>query len=103
MKHKVSFYLTLTRLVISTNNAYELEIIILVNENFSCTPIRPLHWLCLFQRYKADGHHTIVLAGEEYGSGSSRDWAAKGPMLLVYACHTTVVFFAGYYKFARIF
>lgn len=45
--------------------------------------IRPLYWLCLFQRYKADGHHTIVLAGEEYGSGSSRDWAAKGPMLLV--------------------
>ncbi|PUZ72230.1 hypothetical protein GQ55_2G377200 [Panicum hallii var. hallii] len=33
-------------------------------------------------RYKADGYHTIVLAGEEYGSGSSRDWAAKGPMLL---------------------
>ncbi|KAL6840703.1 hypothetical protein ACP4OV_029567 [Aristida adscensionis] len=32
-------------------------------------------------RYKADGHPTIVLAGEEYGSGSSRDWAAKGPML----------------------
>jgi len=25
-----------------------------------------------------------VLAGEEYGSGSSRDWAAKGPMLLVF-------------------
>ena len=24
----------------------------------------------------------IVLAGKEYGSGSSRDWAAKGPMLL---------------------
>ncbi|XP_020591270.1 putative aconitate hydratase, cytoplasmic isoform X2 [Phalaenopsis equestris] len=33
-------------------------------------------------RYKADGHETIVLAGAEYGSGSSRDWAAKGPMLL---------------------
>ncbi|CAN6457564.1 unnamed protein product [Victoria cruziana] len=33
-------------------------------------------------RYKADGHDTIVLAGAEYGSGSSRDWAAKGPMLL---------------------
>ena len=44
-----------------------------------------------FQRYKADGHHTIVLAGEEYGSGSSRDWAAKGPMLLVYANHTTAI------------
>ncbi|XP_020096555.1 aconitate hydratase isoform X2 [Ananas comosus] len=33
-------------------------------------------------RYKAAGHDTIVLAGEEYGSGSSRDWAAKGPRLL---------------------
>ncbi|PPS11717.1 hypothetical protein GOBAR_AA08927 [Gossypium barbadense] len=34
-------------------------------------------------RYKDAGHDTIVLAGAEYGSGSSRDWAAKGPMLLV--------------------
>ncbi|CAK7348970.1 unnamed protein product [Dovyalis caffra] len=34
------------------------------------------------KRYKSDGHDTIVLAGAEYGSGSSRDWAAKGPMLL---------------------
>ena len=33
-------------------------------------------------RYKADGVPTIVLAGKEYGSGSSRDWAAKGPNLL---------------------
>ncbi|KAE8667685.1 Aconitate hydratase 3 [Hibiscus syriacus] len=33
-------------------------------------------------RYKNAGHDTIVLAGAEYGSGSSRDWAAKGPMLL---------------------
>ncbi|KAJ4976543.1 hypothetical protein NE237_001649 [Protea cynaroides] len=33
-------------------------------------------------RYKAVGQQTIVLAGAEYGSGSSRDWAAKGPMLL---------------------
>ncbi|KAK3027934.1 hypothetical protein RJ639_039401 [Escallonia herrerae] len=32
-------------------------------------------------RYKAAGQDTIVLAGAEYGSGSSRDWAAKGPML----------------------
>jgi len=32
-------------------------------------------------RYKSAGHDTIVLAGSEYGSGSSRDWAAKGPML----------------------
>ncbi|KAJ0715552.1 putative aconitate hydratase [Helianthus annuus] len=33
-------------------------------------------------RYKEAGYDTIVLAGAEYGSGSSRDWAAKGPMLL---------------------
>jgi aconitase A len=37
------------------------------------------------QRYKAAGQGTIVLAGAEYGSGSSRDWAAKGPALLVSA------------------
>jgi aconitate hydratase len=34
------------------------------------------------ERYKRDGVPTIVLAGKEYGSGSSRDWAAKGPKLL---------------------
>jgi aconitate hydratase len=34
------------------------------------------------ERYLADGAPTIVLAGKEYGSGSSRDWAAKGPNLL---------------------
>ncbi|XP_047336352.1 aconitate hydratase, cytoplasmic-like [Impatiens glandulifera] len=33
-------------------------------------------------RYKAAGEDSIILAGAEYGSGSSRDWAAKGPMLL---------------------
>ncbi|KAH9710782.1 Aconitate hydratase 1 [Citrus sinensis] len=33
-------------------------------------------------RYKNEGHDTVILAGAEYGSGSSRDWAAKGPMLL---------------------
>jgi aconitate hydratase len=34
------------------------------------------------ERYRAEGVPTIVLAGKEYGSGSSRDWAAKGPKLL---------------------
>ena len=46
---------------------------------------------CVFQmdvydaamRYKEEGSHVIVLAGKEYGSGSSRDWAAKGPWILV--------------------
>jgi aconitate hydratase len=33
-------------------------------------------------RYRTDGVPLIVLAGKEYGSGSSRDWAAKGPRLL---------------------
>jgi aconitate hydratase len=33
-------------------------------------------------RYQAEGTPLIVLAGKEYGSGSSRDWAAKGPRLL---------------------
>jgi aconitate hydratase len=32
-------------------------------------------------KYKAEGVPTVVLAGAEYGSGSSRDWAAKGPFL----------------------
>jgi aconitate hydratase len=34
------------------------------------------------ERYREEGTPLIVLAGKEYGSGSSRDWAAKGPLLL---------------------
>jgi aconitate hydratase len=34
------------------------------------------------QRYQADGTPLIVIAGKEYGTGSSRDWAAKGTLLL---------------------
>src|SRR4030042_1368818 len=33
-------------------------------------------------RYKASGTPTMVLAGKDYGMGSSRDWAAKGVQLL---------------------
>ncbi|HSX65143.1 MAG TPA: aconitate hydratase, partial [Pseudoxanthomonas sp.] len=33
-------------------------------------------------KYKADGTPLVVLAGKEYGTGSSRDWAAKGTNLL---------------------
>jgi aconitate hydratase len=33
-------------------------------------------------QYMKDGTPTVVLAGEEYGTGSSRDWAAKGTLLL---------------------
>ena len=33
------------------------------------------------EHYMKDGNDLILLAGQEYGSGSSRDWAAKGPFL----------------------
>ena len=33
-------------------------------------------------RYQSEGVPTIIIAGKEYGAGSSRDWAAKGPKLL---------------------
>ena len=34
------------------------------------------------EKYHEEGIPLVVLAGKEYGSGSSRDWAAKGPKLL---------------------
>jgi aconitate hydratase len=33
-------------------------------------------------RYQAEGTPLVILTGKEYGTGSSRDWAAKGPSLL---------------------
>ena len=34
------------------------------------------------ERYKSENRQLIIISGKEYGSGSSRDWAAKGPLLL---------------------
>ncbi|XP_052830568.1 cytoplasmic aconitate hydratase isoform X2 [Octopus bimaculoides] len=34
------------------------------------------------EKYKQSNNSVIILAGKEYGSGSSRDWAAKGPSML---------------------
>src|SRR6202012_6001232 len=34
-------------------------------------------------KYQADGVPLVIVAGKEYGTGSSRDWAAKGTRLLV--------------------
>jgi aconitate hydratase len=34
------------------------------------------------ERYKKEGVPLVVIAGEEYGTGSSRDWAARGPNLM---------------------
>ncbi|MCC6202413.1 MAG: aconitate hydratase AcnA [Gammaproteobacteria bacterium] len=39
-------------------------------------------------RYQAEGTPLLILAGKEYGTGSSRDWAAKGTMLL--GVHTVI-------------
>ncbi|MBX9817018.1 MAG: aconitate hydratase, partial [Burkholderiaceae bacterium] len=43
------------------------------------------HKMAIFDaamQYMADGVPTVIFAGEEYGTGSSRDWAAKGTQLL---------------------
>lgn len=34
------------------------------------------------ERYRAEGRDLIIIAGKEYGTGSSRDWAAKGTLML---------------------
>lgn len=62
----------------------------LVNKLVTTTGPRTLHIpsgevLDIFdcaEKYRFEGVPLIVLAGKEYGSGSSRDWAAKGPYLL---------------------
>lgn len=35
------------------------------------------------ERYRHEGRQLVILAGKDYGSGSSRDWAAKGPWMQV--------------------
>jgi aconitate hydratase len=42
--------------------------------------VLPLHLLA--ERLEARGQSAVIVAGERYGQGSSRDWAAKGPALL---------------------
>jgi len=62
----------------------------LVNKFLEKAGPRTKHWpsedvMDIFdasQRYIQEGKPLIVLAGKEYGSGSSRDWAAKGPWML---------------------
>jgi aconitate hydratase len=41
----------------------------------------PLSIFDAAEKYQREGIPTVVLAGKEYGTGSSRDWAAKGPLL----------------------
>jgi len=44
--------------------------------------IKPMSIYDAAMQYQKEGTPLIVIAGKEYGSGSSRDWAAKGPRLL---------------------
>jgi aconitase A len=53
------------------------------------------------ERYKNEATPLIVIAGKDYGSGSSRDWAAKGPYLLVSGvCFTLKCCFTLYCRFS---
>jgi len=48
--------------------------------NGAAGPVEPIYDVAM--KYVAEGIPQIVLAGKEYGTGSSRDWAAKGTILL---------------------
>ena len=48
--------------------------------NGAAGPVEPIYDVAM--KYQASGTPTVVLAGKEYGTGSSRDWAAKGTLLL---------------------
>ena len=49
---------------------------------FGAEPPEKLAIFDAAMKYKADGTPLVVIAGKEYGTGSSRDWAAKGTLLL---------------------
>ncbi len=48
--------------------------------NGEAGPVEPIYDVAM--KYQKDGTPLVVLAGKEYGTGSSRDWAAKGTILL---------------------
>jgi len=51
-----------------------------VTRHFPSGEVMPIYEAAM--RYKAEGRGSIIFAGKEYGTGSSRDWAAKGVRLL---------------------
>ena len=54
------------------------------------------------ERYKEEKRSLIILAGKEYGCGSSRDWAAKGPWMQV--CETNNVLFCfQFLRYSRLY
>ncbi len=46
--------------------------------------------------YKEENVPLILIAGKDYGSGSSRDWAVKGPFILVKKCYFLSIIFYKY-------
>jgi len=51
-----------------------------VTKHFPSGEVMPIYDAAM--RYNAEGHPAVIFAGKEYGTGSSRDWAAKGTKLL---------------------
>ncbi len=51
-----------------------------VTRHFPSGEVMPIYDAAM--RYKAEGRGSVIFAGKEYGTGSSRDWAAKGVRLL---------------------
>jgi aconitate hydratase len=51
-----------------------------IGKDGSAGPVEPIYDVAM--KYVAEGTAQVVLAGKEYGTGSSRDWAAKGTILL---------------------
>ncbi|ESQ78560.1 aconitate hydratase AcnA [Asticcacaulis sp. YBE204] len=50
-----------------------------VTKHFPSGDVMPIYDAAM--RYKAEGRNMVIFAGKEYGTGSSRDWAAKGTKL----------------------
>lgn len=69
--------------LVSGLNRFEHDIFWLWAHGLVCVVPSQLDVFEAAERYQRDGVPLIILAGKEYGSGSSRDWAAKGPYLLV--------------------
>lgn len=51
-----------------------------ITKHFPTDEVLPIYDASM--RYQAEGHQLVVLTGKDYGMGSSRDWAAKGTILL---------------------
>lgn len=51
-----------------------------VTKHYPTGEVMPIYDAAM--RYKAEGRASVIFAGKEYGTGSSRDWAAKGTKLL---------------------